>query len=87
MDKRQQVQERKARTVEWDTALVEIPLGEYDAAKCYAGQVINLRLSTDHAAKLKRIECGLVASGATLRNGSPIHSQYDAIRWLCEQVA
>ena len=67
------------------TAEITVPLGDLEAGQ-YNPRHLDLRLTVQQAASLRRVYVGLNDGHAQLADGRHIDSAADAVRWLLERV-
>ena len=81
---REKQQQQRATETKEDTCLVELPLVE----ELDGGLIVRVDVPLHYAEQrsaLCRLRKALEASGAKLKNGNPVESHPDAIRYLLEQ--
>jgi len=67
------------------TVLVEFPVGELDQR--YAPDRIDMHLDWERARTLRRMMNGAYETGAMLKEGRPVVSAADMVRWLLDEAA
>jgi len=68
-----------------NTILVEFPVGELDAR--YAPERLDLHLDYDRARTLRRLLNGAYDAHLMLREGRPVSSPADVVRWWLDNAA
>jgi hypothetical protein len=64
---------------------IEIPVADFPA-DCYLSRHVQAQLDATQRIGLRRLSAGLAATDARLKNGRPVKSKADAIRWLLERL-
>ncbi len=80
---------KKPQAVEMElthTAIVEVPLSQALTSVEYAARSVELTLTPEQAATLKRIHKQLDAIGARMNDGRYITRPGQAVQWLLDQV-
>ena len=64
---------------------LSVPFLEWDSG--YSRRVLDVRLTTEQAQKLKSVQLGLEQREAQLENGRYVANAVDAVRWMIENLS
>jgi hypothetical protein len=74
------------RQLEITPVTISVPIIDI-APSVYLSRHVEVRLTHEQAATMKRLQGGLRRTNVELANGRPIVTPADTVRWLLEQVA